>query len=135
MKNHLDIIHMTENIPSASENYQVICFDKLLDRIFPNLNAFISSDVVKEIRSILTLKYGNDNICIKQNGILESVKIQELKYYQPTVGINGPQHTEIDQPVYVIIHDGKKILLNSYHRTLVNLVNNNLNIKAYVLST
>ena len=127
-----DIIHSTVNM--YPENYEVICFDKYLDKIFPNLNAFISAEIIGEIRNILKQKYGNDNICIKENGILQTVKVDNLKYYQPTIGISGPKHTQIDEPVYVINYDSKSILFNGYHRTLIHLQNNQSTINAYVLT-
>ena len=119
LKDYPDIIHQTKNhIP---ENYDVICFNKYFDSVFPNLNAFVSTEIVGEIRSILEQKYGNDNICIKENGILQTVKIKDLKYFQHTVGINGPKHTQIDEPDYVVTYNRKSILdrkstrLNSRH--------------------
>ena len=132
MKDYSDIIQSTVNM--YPENYKVICFDKYLDKIFPNLNAFIKADSVGEIRNILNQKYGNDKICIKENGSLQTLKPEELKYYQPTVGISGPKHTKIDEPVYVVNYDSKLILYNGYHRTLIHLLNNRLTIDAYVLT-
>jgi hypothetical protein len=130
-KDYPDIIGSTEF--KYPENYEIIHFDKFIDRIFPNLNAFISSEIIGEIQGILKRKYGNLDNCIKDNGNLTYVKFEELKYYQPTVGINGPKYHQIDDPVYVIKYDDKTILFNGYHRALIHLLNNQVTINAYLL--
>jgi hypothetical protein len=117
----------------SPENYPVISFDKLLNKLFPNLNAFIPSETIREVRELLKQKYDSDVICIKQNGVLKSFDFKELKYYQTRVGINGPQHTKLDEPVYVVHYKGENILLNGYHRTLIYLIDSST-INAYYLS-
>ena len=126
-----DIIHSTVNwIPA---NYDVICFDKFMDKIFPNLDAFISSKIIGEIRSELISKYGNDRACIKEYGIPGRLKFDELKYYQKEVGINGSRHTQMHEPVYVIELNGLKILYNGYHRVFFQIISNIWDVDAYVL--
>ena len=131
-KNYSNIIQQTVNrIP---ENYEEIRFDKFINIEFPNSNAFISSDIIGEIRTFLKHKYNNDSHCIKEFGILTTLNLNELKFYQTTVGINGPKHTSINEPVYVINHDGKMILFNGYHRIIFHLLDNRMTVDAFVLT-
>lgn len=127
-----DLISRTTHM--FPENYDEINFEKFLGRILPNSNAFISSDIVVEIRDILTQKYGNYSYCIKDNGTLRYIAFEELEYYQPTVGINGPKHSQIDEPVYAIEYKNKTILFNGYHRALIHLLNKHKTINAYILA-
>ena len=130
--NYSDIIHSTINM--FPENYEVIRFDKFLDNTFPNSNVFIPSEIIGEIRAALKQKYGNDSKCVKEHGLLKSVNLAELKYYQQDVGINGPMHTQIDEPVFVINHGSYSILLNGYHRVLYHILDDRLQINSYTLT-
>jgi hypothetical protein len=47
-------------------NYEEIRFDLYIEKIFPNINAFISSECIGDIRNILKNKYGNDSICFEE---------------------------------------------------------------------
>ena len=128
---YADIICKTQNkIPT---NYEVIRFDLFIERKFPNLNAFIPSDTISKIRTALVKKYGNYNNCINEQGILKLVRPDELKYYQIEVGISGSKHTPIEEPVHVIQSNGSSILLNGYHRMLFRLVEEQMEVRAYVL--
>jgi hypothetical protein len=130
-KDYSDIIRMTVY---RNQNYEEICFDKYFNKLFPNLDAFISEEIIRNIRNILKQKYGNENDCIRENGILKSVCIKDLKYYQLTAGINGPKNSKINDPVYVVNFNNKSVLLNGYHRILVHMLNNQMTINAYVLA-
>ena len=130
--NYSDIIHSTVNM--FPENYEVIRFDKFLDKKFPNSNVFIPSETIGEIRKALKQKYGNASDCVKEHGVFKSVNLAELKYYQQDVGINGPRHTQIDEPVFVINHGSQSILLNGYHRVLFHILDDKLEINSYALT-
>jgi len=130
--NYSDIIHSTVN--RSPENYEVIRFDKFLDVIFPDSNVFIPWEIIQKIRIALKQKYGNDSNCVKEYGVLKSVNLAELKYYQQDVGINGPMHTQIDEPVFVINNGSQSILLNGYHRVLYHILNEKLQINSYALT-
>ena len=130
--NYSNIIQSTVHRPP---NYEVIHFDKFIDILFPNRSPFISSEIIEKIRASLGEKFNRDHHYIKKHGILASIEIEELKFYQPEVGINGPMYTQINEPLYVINHDNKMILYNGYHRILFHILNNHLTIKAYILTT
>jgi hypothetical protein len=130
-KDHSDIIQWTLY---QKPNYEVICFDKYLNKIFPNLIMFISSNIITEIRYHLDNKYHSTaNDLIKLHGVINAVRFDNLKYYQPTVGINELQFTKIDEPISVINYEGEDILMDGYHRTLFHLLNNRSSVEAYVL--
>ena len=131
-RNFPDIIHSTVNM--CPENYDIIRFDKFLEKTFPNLNAFISSEIIGEIRKTLKQKYGNDSNCVKEHGVLKTVDLSTLKYYQQDVGINGPRHSTIDEPVFVINTGSESILLNGYHRVLFCIIDDKLEINSYTLT-
>jgi hypothetical protein len=128
---YFDIIEKT--LYMTPENYEVICFDKYINTLFPKSDAFISSEQIVNIRYLLKQIFGNDTKCLYENGRLEKVRFDELKYYQLTVGIEGPKHTRIEEPVHVINHNDQLILLNGYHRAFHKLINNCTEIDAYVL--
>ena len=115
------------------ENYDVIRFDKYIKILFPKSDAFISSEQIVKIRYLLKQVFGNDTKCLNENGRLEKVRFDELKYYQLTVGIEVPKHNRIEEPVHVINHNDQLILLNSYHRAFHKLINNCSDIDVYVL--
>lgn len=78
------------------ENYDVIRFDKYIKILFPKSDAFISSEQIVKIRYLLKQVFGNDTKCLNENGRLEKVRFDELKYYQLTVGIEVPKHNRIE---------------------------------------
>jgi hypothetical protein len=137
-QNHPDLIHGTVIAgPQHDEIYEVIKFDKFLERLFPNLDLFLPSndkDISREIRTSLESKYGNSNKCIMEKGALKRVKVNELKYFQSKVGINGPKNSNINEPVYVINKSNSLLLFNGYHRTLFHMINKCVTIEAYVLA-
>lgn len=130
--NYSDLIHRTVNM--FPEDYEVIRFDKFLDKTFPNSDVFISSEIIGKIRNALKQKYGNDSNCVKEHGVHKRVNLGELKYYQQDVGINGPRHTQIDEPVLVINHGSESILLNGYHRVLFHILDDKIEINSYALT-
>jgi len=131
-RDYPDIIQSTVHM--YPENYDVILLEEFLKRQFPNLSPFISMDTVVKIKTDLKLKFGNHDSCIKEHGFLKKVKITELRYFQPTVGISGAKHSTMDLPVYVVSNNGTMILFNGYHRTLVHILNEVQEIEAYVLN-
>ncbi len=127
-----DIITMTVNrIP---ENYEVIDFRKFLERKLSNVHNFISANIVESIRFKIIAKFNNDKFCFNDFGTLSVISFENLHYYQNEVGISGPKHNNIDEPVAILKIDNKCILWNGYHRSFLKIVNNYTTIKGYVLT-
>ncbi|ADQ80370.1 hypothetical protein Palpr_2234 [Paludibacter propionicigenes WB4] len=125
-----DIIETTKY---RTPNYDEILFDEYLRRKLSQSFKFIADDIIRNIRFGLIEKYSNDSACFREYGVLSTLKIVELMFYQLKVGINGPQKANINDPVYVINKNGQFILYNGYHRILVHLTEGLLEIDAYVL--
>ena len=126
-----DIITMTTY---RSPNYRVIDFQKFLERkLFLEPN-FISIDRIKFLRDKIIATYNNDKSCFSDFGTLSEISFKDLHYYQNQVGISGPKHSSIDEPVAILSVDNEFILWNGYHRTFLKIVNNNKTIIGYILS-
>jgi hypothetical protein len=130
-ENFSEIICRTKN--RFPENYDVIQLDKFLELKFQIFNNFIPVNWITEVRNTLKNKYGNDNDCIKEYGIRKVVKINELKFYQHEVGIDGPKHSKIDEPVCIVFCKYGNILLNGYHRILIHLLNSEVEVDSNYL--
>ncbi|MFI5142316.1 MAG: hypothetical protein ACHQII_08165, partial [Bacteroidia bacterium] len=121
------------------KTYNVIKFDMFLQRKFPNKNNFIDQDCYGGLYQKMIDKYNNgvrsnNEIYFKSFGTLETILIESLKFYQPEVGINGPRHSKIDDPVYIIKSNDDLILKNGYHRTLSKIIKGEKKIQGFVLS-
>jgi hypothetical protein len=129
---YLDIITVTANrIPN---NYEVIDFQKFIARKLPSANNFISKETVKSLRDKIIAIYNNDNSCFNEFGTLSKISFDELLYYQIEVGISGPKHNNIEEPV-AILNIGKEFILwNGYHRSFLKIVENETVICGYVLT-
>jgi len=124
---------------NGNETYTVIKFDLFLQRKFPNKNKFVNEEFYGELYQKMIDKYNNgirsnNESFFKSFGILETISIESLKFYQPEVGINGPKYSKIDDPVYIIKSNDELILKNGYHRTLPRIVMGEKNIQGFVLS-
>ena len=134
-KEYPDLISTTINY--YPENYEVIDFEKFLNREFPDHNLFIPELEWGTIITSFNNKYGKMNwkqeeSFFKEHGVLKAVPFTELKYYQAKVGIKGPQHTKIDEPVFIFKHNNQFILYNGYHRALMFIVNDEIEIVGHV---
>lgn len=118
-----DIISLTKN---RHPNYDVICFDKFLERVLSKDNKFIELDTKQ--RDVVR-KRGN----FKKYGVLSSVNFSELHFYQKDVGIKGPQHTNIDDPVNILKVGECLILADGYHRSLIRIYRGEVSVLGYVL--
>lgn len=114
-------------------NYLVISFEKYLKIIFPNHQLFIHDLDTRYIRETLLKRFNNDNDCFKENGLLSTLEFKNLKYYQDEVGINGPMHSDINDPVYIIRFNNNDILYNGYHRGFQQLLKGQRTISTLIL--
>lgn len=121
------------------KTHDIIKFDLLLESIFPGLSKFISQDTAKKLLQEIDNKYNNgiasnDQSYYESYGTLHEIPINELKFYQLKVGIDGPQNSKIDKPVYVVKHNDQLILCNGYHRVLTKIMSGDNLIFAYILT-
>jgi len=130
-QNYSDIIFTA---PNRIPEHQVINLEKFLKRFFPRHDLFISGLNIQDVRNCLKSKYGNDAKCFEEQGILLDFDVTKIKYYQQDVGIDGPKHKQITDPVYVVRYSKMDILFNGYHRTFYNLIQGQKLIKAYYLT-
>lgn len=77
-------------------NYEEIDFRQLLEHIFSNKNCFI--DDYDEV-NVLLIKRQIKKTDFEISGVLCEKKFDELFFYQPFVGLEGPKHTDINAPV------------------------------------
>jgi hypothetical protein len=126
-----DIITMTAY---RNPNYQVIDFQKFLERKLSVVQNFISADIIKSLRDKIIAEYNNDKSCFNEFGTLSEISFKDLHYYQNEVGISGPKHNNIDEPVAILNVDNESILWNGYHRAFLKIANNNTTIKGYILT-
>lgn len=130
LEKYHNIIYETVNrIP----NYREIQFDKFIEIFFERNNMFLYEIDINEIEIKIRNKYGNLNSCFKQFGEFKIEKIDNIKYYQKGVGIEGPKHSKLEDPVFVIKMGNDKILFNGYHRVLANILKNKKKIRVYEL--
>ena len=129
-KLHPDIIYMTSH---RNTNYPEIKFDIFLERTFPGAQLFSDNIDPIRIRQLLKERYNNDYACFKEYGKLIELGFDKMTYYQQGVRINGPNHTDQDEPVNVITLGNKNVLFNGYHRAFIAIIQRQNNIKAYNL--
>jgi len=125
--------------PDGIKTHDTIKFDILLQSIFPGLSKFISQDTAEKLLQEINNKYNNgiassDQSFYESHGTLYEIPISELNFYQLKVGINGPQNSTIDKPVYVVKHNDQLILCNGYHRVLTKIMSGDNLIFAYILT-
>jgi len=128
------LFNKTIALPDRNETYVEIRFDKFIERLFPNQEKFIESSSFGDISKKLSEKYGNDNDCFETMGVLETILINKLKFYQPNVGVNGPKHSELEQPVYILKYSDSLLLYNGYHRLFAKMLKKETEIEGYILT-
>lgn len=129
-----DIIFETKY---RNPNYEEIHFDLLLERIFPRMELFhtnfnIKSEIDNKLKELYGDRFDKHKIFKHSNQPIK-VLFQKLKYYQKSVGING-SNTCMDIPVLVVRYRNETTLYDGYHRVLQRIMNDELEIDAYVLA-
>jgi hypothetical protein len=114
-------------------NYEVINFQNFINRFFGIESAFLTGDQSQEIRIKLNIKKWNEQTCFKAYGYLHEASFISLRYYQKEVGIAGPKHCTIEEPVFILLIKDSLILWNGYHRALINILNGQKSIMGYIL--
>lgn len=117
-----------------SQNYEVIDFKKFIRYHLGIFNFFLGEDEIRSIREILCERKVNDRTCFSELGQIENIPFKSMKYYQSEVGLNGPMHTAIDEPVYILSFEHDYILWNGYHRSLIKIFNGELSVKGFVFN-
>jgi len=117
-KEYSELIKMTT---FRDPNYEVIEFGAFVRRFLNDPDAFSEQIFVAVKQQFTELKW-NEKTCFREYGQLSDVPYRFLHYYQPEVGINGPWHTSLEEPVNMVRFDGKTILWNGYHRSLVRML-------------
>lgn len=108
--------------PKETVSYEEINFREFAKQIFKSDDKFIELNDFEVIRQSIISTFGNDTSCFEEKGEIETFKINNLFFYQPTVGIDGPQYSHVDDPVFVIKLKHRNILYNGYHRTFANII-------------
>jgi hypothetical protein len=114
--------------------YEVIDFMKFIFFHLEINNAFLPESKIGSIREFLINRRLNEKVIFTVSGIIEDIPFTKLHYYQKEVGIEGPKHTLIDEPVYIFMFEGKYILWNGYHRALLKIFEGHLSIKGFVVN-
>jgi hypothetical protein len=104
--------------------YEVIDFVKFIFFHLEINNTFLPESRIISIRNLLKIKSINER----------HIPFTKLHYYQTEVGIEGPKHTPIDEPVNIFLIEGKYILWNGYHRALMKIFEGQLSIKGFVVN-
>jgi hypothetical protein len=133
-KEYAGLIFKTVN--RYPENSDSIHFDKFLQSKYPHFKRFISEEDILAIKKHFYTLYGSaarDEKVIKENGTLRIVRLVDLEYFQRSVGIIGPRHTSVDEPLSIAEFQGRFILINGYHRILLLMINGTEETNAYVL--
>ncbi|MFN5207979.1 MAG: hypothetical protein ACK5D8_00680 [Bacteroidota bacterium] len=128
---HSDIIFTA---PNRMPTQKVIDLEKYLNRVFPGKDLFIPRFNIQDIRDSLNSKYGNYTNCFAEHGKPLDFEFTKLKYYQPEVGIDGPRHNKITDPVLVVNYLAMDILFNGYHRSFYNHLLGQQAVKALYLT-
>ncbi|HWK03763.1 MAG TPA: hypothetical protein VNS58_09030 [Puia sp.] len=126
-----DLIRQTIN--RTPQNYEIIDFRQFLLRRYDGSDLFLSAQAIATIRALLIDTFKEERTCFQQYGTLQEVAFTTLNYYQPDVGISGPRHSDIYEPVNILQTDNQLILWNGYHRTFSKMISNNSGIQGYVL--
>lgn len=129
---------MTLVVPGRFDTFDIIQFKPLINKLFPNQDKFISEDLLAEMKKKLTDEYGDEygnyKTSFKSFGILENIPIDKLKYYQLKVGINGPRHSDINEPLSIVKYKDLFVLENGYHRILKKIMQGDKFIQVYTLT-
>jgi len=130
-RDHGDIISKTKH--SVPENYEVINFKIYLSRIFSSTNFFIDSERVSSFRKQLLSKFENETTCFKKYGTLKKFEFTDLYYYQEIIGISGPKHSKLNDPVFILKVNKMLVLWNGYHRLLIKMRDGQTSTQGYIL--
>lgn len=114
--------------------YEVIDFMKFIFFHLEINNAFLPESEIVSIRNLLKSKGIDEREIFIVSGIIEDILFTKLHYYQTEVGIEGPKHTPIDEPVNIFLFEGKYILWNGYHRAFMKIFEGQLSIKGFVVN-
>jgi hypothetical protein len=114
--------------------YEVIDFMKFIFFHLEINNAFLPESKIVSIKELLKNKCINEREIFTVTSIIEDIPFTKLNYYQREVGIEGPKHTLIDEPVNIFMFEGKYILWNGYHRAIMKIFEGQLSIKGYVVN-
>ena len=139
-KEHSDLLSsQTLMTPFGHKTHPVIKFDLYLKRRFPDRDKFINENIFEGLYQKLIDKYNNgirnnNESYFKSLGTLITISIDTLKFYQKEVGINGPKHSSINDPVFIIKNNVDFILYNGYHRLFAKIINDEKNIEGFILS-
>jgi hypothetical protein len=111
--------------------YNVIQFDSFIQRELQGQNKFIQNFDVSKINAIIRETTLRQDDFFKKNNEPIDITFKSLFYYQKDVGLEGPQYSNCEDPVFVIIIEEKEILFNGYHRALKKILNGEKSIMAY----
>jgi hypothetical protein len=125
---YADLISLTRYRP----HYDVIDFEKFIRRQLGMKDFFLSGKEIAAIRKILKDRKIIEQNCFTQFGQIETIPFNFMQYYQREVGINGPMHSPIDEPVNILLIDRNYILWNGYHRSFSKIINGEQSVKGYV---
>lgn len=115
---------------SRFPDYEEIDFRRLLEYIYPDRQSFINDH--GQLSAMLNDKKVKEKD-FETFGTLCEKRLDELFFYQPFVGIQGPRHTDINAPVSFLQVQERTILWNGYHRTLIKLSEKQESIHGYLL--
>jgi hypothetical protein len=118
--------------PHGIVSYNVINFQKVITKLFPDFNLTISIENF-DIRKKLINKYKNDKDCFKEYGTSKEYSVTSLLYYQTDTGIEGPKYHDINDPVSIVKYGELLILWEGYHRVLRKIVTGHLRVSGYEL--
>ncbi|MFN4246160.1 MAG: hypothetical protein ACK4EY_00475 [Flavipsychrobacter sp.] len=121
-ENYSSLIHIP---PHQLIRYEQVYFLKWIENIFTH-NNILSQKILIEMRDAVMQKYGCANPDFSDARI-KIVELDELKYFQPTIGLSGPKHS-LGELVKVVNYKGNDILFNGYHRVSVDIITGRKNI-------
>ncbi|MGS0747355.1 hypothetical protein [Halpernia sp. GG3] len=137
---HPDLLStQTLMTPNGYRTHSVIKFDLYLQRKFPDKDYFINQDAFADLYQKMINKFNNgiknnNESYFNSSGTLEKITIDSLKFYQKEVGIDGPKHSDINDPVFIIKTNSDFILYNGYHRLLSKIESQEKDIQGFILS-
>jgi hypothetical protein len=123
-----------KTIYRTPENYDIIEFEQFLDQHYHRKDLFIPPQEIAPVRALLIATFGNERSCFPELGVLQQVAFTSMHYYQAEIGINGPRHSGIDEPVCILQVNQRHILWNGYHRALSKMARNYFHIQGFVLA-
>jgi hypothetical protein len=114
--------------------YEVIDFQKFIERFLQIPDAFYEVTLPIAVRQRMRDLGLSEHDSFTEKGQIFDINFLDMVYYQPEVGINGPWHSQLDDPVHLVQFEGKTILWNGYHRSLANMLNGRTSAQGYMLS-